>query len=380
MVQKGKNISISVIGPTAPFKGGISHFNSVFCNALKKEISDVDVISWKRRYPWFLKYFNSYLAEQIDKKSKVMIKTEAVFMLDFLNPFTWWKAVKRIHAKKSDLVIFHWVSPSMALVFSFVSFFSKRMNKNKVLFICHNLKPHEGSIIDRFLTKITFSNVDSFLVHSKEDYNNLKKSNPTKNIICGFHPTYSIFSFGEKLVKKDYTNKILFFGFVRKYKGLKYLLEAMQIVLKERDIKLVVVGEFYEDKKDYLDLIEKLGIGDNVEIVDKYIPNENVSGYYSESDLLVLPYISGTQSGIIQLSFGLGVPVISTKVGGFHECVDHGKTGYLVEPKNSKALADMILEYYKENKKEAFVNNIMDMGDKFSWKNYIDLICKNLEY
>ena len=162
-------------------------------------------------------------------------------------------------------------------------------------------------------------------------------------------------------------NIILFFGFVRPYKGLKYLIDAMPTILKKVELKLLIVGEFWEDKKKYLRQINELNISDNIQIIDKYVPDDEVSVYLSCADALVLPYTSATQSAILQTAYGFNKPVITSKVGSLLDLVQHDKTGLLVEPRNSKKLAEAIIKFYGKNLEPKFVENIKKSKKIFEW-------------
>ena len=167
---------------------------------------------------------------------------------------------------------------------------------------------------------------------------------------------------------------ILFFGIVRKYKGLIYLIKALPEVVKEIDIDLLIVGEFWDNKQKYIDLMHKLKVENNIKIIDRYIPNEEVEKYFQIADLIVLPYISGSQSGIIQIAYAFNKPVITTNVGGYSEAVIDGETGFVVQPKNCKELAQKILKFLKSKDRNKFVRNIEKEKKKYSWENYIKLL------
>jgi len=375
---------IVIIGPVLPYKGGLSHFNTSLINELKKS-NDVHVISWKRQYPKII-----YPIESVEHKDLKYIKNNEMFMLDFYNPFTWFNAVRKIKKINPDLVIFPWVSPIVSPFYSFILFFIKR--NFSTLAICHNVSQHEETFLDNFLRKIFFRNVDSFLVHSRSDYEKLKSLVSNKKIILGFHPVYDMFKSNSNFnVKNNF--RIFFFGYVRDYKGLIYLLRAMPKILKNLNVKLIIAGEFWESKKastnittkfvtgkkvisrrDYINEIKNLGLNDNVEIIDKYISNEEVGDYFAKSDILVLPYVSASQSGPVQVAYNFNIPVIVTNVGGLPDAVIEGKTGYVVEPKNPDSIADAVIKFYKNNKKGEFVNNIKTFKKKFSWDNYSKLI------
>lgn len=375
---------IVIIGPVLPYKGGLSHFNTSLINELKKN-NDVHVISWRRQYPRII-----YPIEPVESKDLVFIKGNEIFMLDFYNPFTWFKAVREIKKISPNLVIFPWVSPIVSPIYSFILFFIKK--KFKTLAICHNVSQHEETFFDSFLRRIFFRNVGSFLVHSKSDYEKLKSLVPNNRISIGFHPVYNMFKSNKTFTAKN-KFRIIFFGYVREYKGLIYLIRAMPKILKKINVKLMVVGEFWEpknfftkittkfvtgkkviSKKDYIDEIKKLGLSNNVEIADRYISNEEVGGYFSKSDILVLPYVSASQSGPVQVAYNFNIPVIVTDVGGLPDAIIDGNTGYLIEAKNPEAIADAVIRFYKYNKKKEFVNNIKIFKERLSWNNYRKLI------
>ncbi len=369
-------MKIILIGPIAPYKGGISHYNTLLAKHLSKT-HNVSVISWKRRFPKFL-YPGG---EQVEKGKEHIIKQDRKFILDFLNPFTWLKSFFKIQRKKPELIVLDWVTPFTAPFHWTMLFLTKHFTKTKSLLICHNVLPHEKRIFDKFLARLVFKNTDYFIVNSKQDMSDLKKLKPNAKAALGFHPTYE--EFKHKEIKKDIkkqlalkTKTILFFGFVREYKGLKYLLKAMPIILKKIDLDLLIVGEFWGDKQEYISLIKKLGIEKNVKLVAEYVPDEDVGNYFAASDIAVLPYTSATQSGIVQLSFGFEKPVITTNVGGLPDAVTHNKTGFLVPPQNPEAIADAVIRFYKEKKSKEFISNIKKEKDRFSWERYVGLIEK----
>ncbi len=367
-------MKIAIIGPTAPYKGGISHYNTLLCKNLSKR-HKIELISWKRRYPKFF-----FPAEQLDKKSKKKISSDARFILDYLNPFSWLRAFFIVKKEKPKLLIFHWVTPFFSPVFTIISFLTKHFTKTKILLICHNVLPHERRFFDKFLTKLFFNNVDSFIVHSREDLENLKRLKKDINVKVGFLATFSFFNvkkYDVKKIKKDLKLKekvILFFGFVRKYKGLEYLIRAMPLILREINLDLLIVGEFWDDKKYYTDLIGSLGIGKNVKIIDRYVPDEEVGKYFSIVDIVVMPYVSATQSGIIQIAYRVNKPVITTNVGGLPDVVRDGKTGFIVRPKSYIDIAKAVIRFYKKGKKKEFIENIIKEKDRFSWEKYVKLV------
>ncbi len=255
--------------------------------------------------------------------------------------------------------------------------------KIKKVFICHNVFPHERFPADKLLTKMVLKHGDAFIVHSQSDVRDLLAIKKTADFRYNPHPTYNTFKIGDLTRQQardrlhiSYDAKILlFFGFVREYKGLKYLLQAMTDIKDEiSDIKLLVVGAFDNNKQSYMNLIKESGISDCVEVIDDYIPDREVEKYFVASDLVVLPYESATQSGIVQIAFGFDKPVIVTNVGGLPDVVEDGKTGYIVEPRNGQALAEAISKYFMQHKQEEFSQNVKKESYRFSWDRMVEKI------
>ncbi len=230
------------------------------------------------------------------------------------------------------------------------------------------------------LLAYAFWKTDYFIVHSEEDEKNLIKLKPKANIKRNIHPSYSVFGDFDTYTKHEARQKlgleigkkiVLFFGLIRRYKGLQYLIRAMPDVLSAFDCTLLIAGEFYDAKSDYLELIEACGIGEHTIVVDRYISNEDVSAYFCSADVVILPYVDATQSGIVQIAFGVHKPVITTRVGGLPEAVDDGYTGLLVEKESPQALAETIIRYYTKDCEETFSREIVKRAMQFGWDHEI---------
>lgn len=371
-VRKLKKIAL--IGPVFPFKGGISHYTGQMYKALAKKY-DVRMISYKMQYPKIL-----FKKEQRDYSNDLFRIPETEYLLNTANPFNWGMTAHKINMWHPDLVIVQWWHPYFAPCYWMLA---KLLKRTKILFICHNVFPHERFPMDRFLTKCVMKSGDCYVVQSKMDADDLRTIVPDASYIQTVHPTYNAFKF-ENISKENARQKLgvlsdekvlLFFGFVRKYKGLKHLIKAMpKVIEKWKNVKLLVVGDFGEDKQDYLDLIEKCGITENIEIHDGYIPDREVEKYYAASDLVVLPYESATQSGIVQIAYGFEKPVIVTNVGGLPDVVTDGKTGYVVEPQNPERLAESIILYFRDEKEREFAENVRKESYRFSWDRMVETI------
>ncbi len=359
-------MKIAIIGPTCPYRGGISHYNTVFCQNLAEK-HEIDAISFKRLYP--KKLFPG--RDQRDLNSKEKISVHATELVDSINPITWFKTAKRVKKFNPDVVLMYWWTPYFTFNFLTISYLVRKWTKSKIVFLCHNVAPHDARFVDRILTKIGLSQANKFIVHANAEKELLLDIFPDAKVVKNVHPTYEVFKSKDK--KKDLGLKLrekvlLFFGFVREYKGLKYLLKALPKILeKYPELDLLIVGEFWDEKKEYTDLIKKLGVEDHVKIIDDYVPNEEVGSYFAVSDVCVLPYVSATNSGIIQTSFGFKKPVIVTNVGGLPEVVLDGQTGFIIPSKSPEAIVKSVVRFYEEGKSEEFKKGIEEDKDRFSW-------------
>lgn len=368
-------MKIAMIGPVHPYKGGIAHYTDLLCRALREDGNEVQLYSFKFQYPKLL-----YKKPQKDMKSSGFGTNDADFCIHTLNPFNWIRVVGRIKKQKPELIILQWWHPYFAPCFWSIC---KLLRREKILFVCHNVFPHERFPLDRLLTKWTLGCGRYFITQSKMDARDLLSVKHDAVYRVTPHPTYGMFckqgmsmqKAREQLQIDQGQRVLLFFGFVRKYKGLQYLLEAMKL-LKERDFKvqLWVVGDFGEDKEEYVEQIRTFEIEDQVQMVEGYVPDDEVEKYFAASDLVVLPYLSATQSGIVQIAFGFEKPVLVTEVGGLPDVVTNGKTGYVVEPRSAEMIAEAIMDYYINNRREAFVSQIEKEKDRFSWKTFVDTL------
>ncbi len=369
---------ILLVGPVYPYKGGIAHYNSLLYRSLKDKY-DTTLISFKRLYPSFLYPGKT----QKDYQNKTFQVKNVEYLIDSLNPVSWLLTVKKVLSQKPELIIFQWWNPFFAPAYLVIIIFSKMFLTTKVLFICHNVFPHEKIPLDKFFMKALLRKSNFFIVQSKEDEANLLRIVPDANYKLTPHPSYSIFKSANISKEEarailgipDAEKVLLYFGFVRKYKGLIYLIRALPFVIEEfPDIRLIIAGEFFDEKTKYLKEIEKLNLQRSIEIFDKYIPDQEVATYFTSSDLVVLPYVTATQSGIVQIAYGFNKPVVVTSVGGLPEVVKHNQTGYVVHPQRPQQIADAILDYFIKNNESKFINNISEQQERFSWRRMIETI------
>ncbi|MFC1821542.1 glycosyltransferase family 4 protein [Thermodesulfobacteriota bacterium] len=369
-------MKICLIGPTYPFRGGIAHYTTLLYRYLRKK-HDVVFISFKKQYPRLL--FPGRTDR--DSSNKHIQENGVLPMIDPMNPFTWLKSVRNMMKTKPDLVILPWWASFWAFPFWTITSLIRFFSRSKVLFLCHNVVEHEPTWISKKLARLVLKRGDFFIVHSAEDQSKLLDMLPDAKVTKTFHPTYDVFNFGDadpQRIRSKYglkRNIILFFGFIRSYKGLEYLIRSLPDVLSKMEVSLLVVGEFWKRKDEYLRLIKGLKLEKNIILVDEYVPNEEVGDYFSASDLVVQPYVEGTGSGVIQIAYGFNKPVIATKVGCLPEVIEDGKTGYLVPPESPHELARAIIKFFRNGNSEEFSKNIRVENAKFSW----DRLVENIE-
>ncbi|MDR3551507.1 MAG: glycosyltransferase [Clostridia bacterium] len=367
-------MKIVLIGPVYPYKGGISHYTGMMYRALKKN-NDVSMVSFKLQYPKLL-----FKKEQRDYENDTFKIEGTDYLINTANPLSWLASAKKINALKPDLVIIQWWHPYFAPCYWSIV---RHLKKAKVLFLCHNVFPHERFPMDKWLSRNVLRQGDSFIVHSEQDAIDLQTIIADAKLEKTVLPTFNAFKFEnmscsearEKLGIGMDKKVILFFGLVREYKGLKYLISAMPLLRKKfGELILLVAGDFVDDKEEYLKLIKDNNLGDIITIYDGYTPDHEVEKFFAACDLVALPYISATQSGIVQIAYGFNKPVVVTNVGGLPEVVLNGKTGYVVEPGNSLAIAEAVQKFFEENRAEEFAHNVKGEEYKYSWDRMSEVV------
>lgn len=363
-----------LIGPVYPFKGGISHYTGLMYRALSKE-HDVTMISYKMQYPKFL-----FRKEQRDYTNDTFKVEGTQFLINTANPLNILKTASDIVRMRPDKVIIQWWHPYFAPCYRILTGRLKRAGI-EITYICHNVFPHERFPMDKRLTRMALKRGDRYILHAQGEVKDLLSIKPDASYKVQVHPTYSAFNF-ENMDARTARNKLsieenerimLFFGFVREYKGLKHLLNAVDILKRKYPAedwtmpKLYVVGDFDGNKDEYIKRIDELKITDDIVIVDGYVPDKEIEKYFSAADLVVLPYESATQSGIVQIAYGFRKPVIVTRVGGLPEVVEDGVTGVIIEPLDDEALAEAIYKYFKYDKKDEYTQGIKEREYRFSW-------------
>lgn len=364
-------MKIVIVSPAYPLRGGIAHSAGLLYKELSKD-HEVILITFKRQYPNFL-FPGKSQTESVEGTDR--IPTEVI--LDSINPFNWNSTAKRIIDLKPELVIFkHWL-PFFAPCYGWMAKKIKKSSNSKLIAVCHNIIPHERRIGDKTLSKYFLKKIDYFIPLSDQVKRDLFLfiKNPQYKLLP--LPVFSLFGDGvnkdeaKKFLKLNDKNILLFFGFIRDYKGLDVLIEAFSIVRKTLDVKLIVAGEFYEPEEKYLKLIKQHQLEESIILKKDFISTADVKYYFSASDAVVLPYKSATQSGIVQVAVNFCMPVIATNVGGIGEVIEDGKTGFVVEKENPEKFAQAIIRFYNEGKEKEFSSNMKSLKEKYSWQNFV---------
>ena len=362
---------VVIIGPAYPLRGGLATFNERLARAYAEAGNDVEIVTFSLQYPDFLfpgqTQFSTDPAPQ-DLKIKALINS--------VNPLSWLKTGLYLKKQKPDIVIFRFWLPFMGPALGTIARLISGNKHTKILAITDNVIPHEKRPGDWAFTKYFLSACHGFITMSRSVLEDLKKFVPEKPAVYHPHPLYD--NFGEsqpKTVAKSAlkldpeTNYLLFFGFIRAYKGLDLLLEAFadERLKSLKNVKLIIAGEYYEDAEPYEKLIQKYDLENRIVRATDFIPNSQVATYFSAADLIVQPYKNATQSGVSQIAYHFDKPMLVTDVGGLAELIPDGKVGYVTQP-NAQAIADAIYDFYTSGKEAYFIEQVKFYKQQFSWK------------
>jgi glycosyltransferase involved in cell wall biosynthesis len=368
-------MKIVIIGTAHPLRGGLAAYNERLAYAFQEAGEEVEIYSFSLQYPGFLfPGKTQYTDEPAPKDLKIRTRINSV------NPFNWLSVGNEISKLKPDIVIVKFWLPFMGPCFGTILRRIKKNKHSRIVSIIDNIIPHEKRFGDRPFAKYFVKPVDAFVVMSRSVEEDMKKfvraDQPVRFIP---HPIYD--NYGLPIAKDESRKKLgldsdgkylLFFGFIRDYKGLDLLLDAMADKrIRKMGIKAIVAGEYYSDSKPYEEQIERLGIKDLLILHTDFIPDSEVGPYFGAADMVVQPYKTATQSGISQMAYHFEKPMLVTNVGGLPEIVPHGKAGYVTEP-NAKEIADAIVDFYENNRKESFEQFVKEEKKKFSWETMVN--------
>ena len=368
-------MKIALIGPTYPYRGGISHYTTLLFRHLRGN-HEVCFWSFRRQYPAWL--FPGKSDKEFGEKSLREIGIR--YTIDSLLPHTWMLTAKQIVRFEPEIVVLPWWVAFWGPIFFILLRYIKRHTDAAVVYICHNVIEHEAAGWKTKVSQMALGLGNGFLVHSDEEAGRLQRLVPGARVKRVFHPIYSLVP--RKNISRQAARKkvgvsgptVLFFGFVRPYKGLEYLIEAFPQVLKSISATLLIVGEFWQGKEKYLSQIQKLGIEKHVKITDAYVPTEEIETYFAAANVLAMPYVAVTGSGVVQMAFYFGLPVIVTDVGMLPQVVRNGETGFVVPSRNPAVLAKKIVQYFEDGLEETFRQEIEREKTRFSWNHIVQAI------
>lgn len=363
-------MNIALIGPTYPFRGGISHYTTLLCQHLRQQ-HDVRFFTFSRQYPAWLFPGQS----DRDEESQEVLQVAGEAWLDGINPWTWWRVVQALRKDAPDILILQWtVSYWIPLLWLLARFVPSH---TKTVMICHNAAPHEKdnrwlAPLMRRLQKEVMGLTDHLICHAQSDEEQLRALLPHHAISRVMLPSYAGLATLTEASSPLITSKrgspsLLFFGFVRPYKGIDLLFEAMPQVLEALPkAHLTVAGEWWAAAGNPHELLAP-ELRETVTLLNRYVSNEEMAGLFKHADVVVLPYRSATQSAVVQLAYGFGVPVITTAVGGLPEAVAHEASGLIVPPNDAQALANAIIRYQQEKWCERLIPGVEAARERFSW-------------
>jgi glycosyltransferase involved in cell wall biosynthesis len=358
---------VVIIGPAHPLRGGLASFNERLARQFKSEGHDVSIYTFTLQYPGFLfPGTTQYSTEPAPKDINIKVAINSI------NPSNWLTVGRQLRKERPDIIVVRYWLPLMGPALGTILRAVKKNKHTKVVCIADNIRPHEKRPGDTAFTKYFIKPIDAFITMSEKVMKDLKEftTKPAKQIV---HPLYD--NFGEALPKQaarehlglPINDKIvLFFGFIRKYKGLDILLEAMsQPAIKQSGIKLLVAGEFYEDRKSYDEIIASKNLASQLILKTDFIQDSEVRYYLSSADFVIQPYRNATQSGVTPLAYHFEKPMLVTNVGGLPDLVPDGKVGLVSEP-NAQSIANKILQLYQLGE-ERFLPQLREEKKKYSW-------------
>ena len=368
---------IVLIGPMYPYRGGIAHFFETMYWGLQERGHEVSAVTFTRQYPEWL-FPGKTQFETGTPPNQVVPATR---WIDSINPLTWFGTASKIARKQPEAAIFKYWTPFLAPAFGSIARSLGRRDIKRLV-VVDNALPHERRWGDQVLGKYFFRAMDGCVVMSStvdEDLDRLDVKGPR---VSAPHPVYDVF--GEAADRQTARDEfglspdapvLLFFGFVRRYKGLHILLESMPRILQSLPTaRLLVAGEFYEDEAAYRRMIDSMQLSDRVIVHARYIPMETVPKYFAAADVVVQPYISATQSGVAQVAYQFDKPLIVTHVGGLAELIPHEVAGLVVPPNNPFALAQAVIRFFEDNLGMQLTEGVRQQKKQFSWGRLLDAV------
>ena len=362
-------MKIIILGTAYPYRGGLAAYNERLAHQFISEGHNVSILTFKLQYPDFLFPGKSQFSDGPPPEGLDIIRK-----VNSVNPFNWFLTGLKIKRERPDILVFKYWHPFMAPCFGTIARITKWNKQTRVISIFDNVIPHEKSFLDRFLTKYFTRIIDGAVVMSGSVGDDLKSFRVNIPVAFNPHPLYD--NYGLKISREKALQELnlstefsylLFFGFIRAYKGLDLLLEAFTDKrLRNSRLKLIIAGEFYENDTLYKELIKKHEIGHDIILHEHFINEDEVAAFFCAADLIVQPYRSATQSGVTQIAYHFEKPMLVTNVGGLSEIVPDGICGYVVNPE-PESIADAINDFFVNKRSEHFIQGVRKIKGKFTW-------------
>jgi glycosyltransferase involved in cell wall biosynthesis len=370
--------NIVIIGPGHPLRGGLATFNQRLAKEFNDQGHNCSIYSFSLQYPSFLFPGKTQYSDEPAPENLVIHSA-----INSINPFNWLKIGKRLKKKRPDIIVVRFWLPFMGPALGTILRKVRKNKHTKIICIADNVIPHEKRFGDKPFTRYFLNRCDAFITMSEKVMNDLRKFQKTKPAKQVNHPLYDNFG---AIISKTEARKhlglpenekiILFFGFIRRYKGLDLLFDAMSCLKNIKpqtlNLKLLVAGEFYEDEKPYKVQIDKLGIKEQLILKTDFIPDSEVKYFLCAADVVIQPYRNATQSGVTPLAYHFERPMVVTNVGGLPSLVPDGKVGIVVEP-TPQAIAEGILKFYQLGE-DYFIPHLRNEKQKYSWANLVRAI------
>lgn len=373
-------MKIAFIGPAYPLRGGIAEFLMKTVEKAVHSGHQVKIYSFQKQYPKLI-----FPGKDQYDHSKKNYPYEIFRSFIPYNPLTWKKGIREIIEFQPDLVIFKYWIPFFSPMYARIINELRKHTQAKMMYIIHNIRFHEKWMFAKNLTQMALRRSDYLVSLSKSVYESIFEilpGFPHQNVIQAFHPNYEVTPLNEEQKHNAYFDlkisprkTILFFGYIKHYKGLDILIKAFQKVNENhKDIQLLIAGEVYGNDEQYHKLIRDNGLEDYVVFHNYFIKNEDIPKYFAIADVVVQPYRSATQSGVSLLALSYSKPVISTQTGALDEIIIPNKNGILVPPENINALAQAIIDFFEKYDRESMIRFIQHEIDQYSWNSFINKI------